>query len=213
MNHIWNVLLACLLWTTLSTHSFAQKDRGTIITPTDSDIIIDDVRYIDTLYHIFNPKRSFLYVKHIFTNRAECYFYSDSLFFPKKFGKRQFVKNVYNPHAFYPVLESFVFKVILPRIPDDYIYKRWIDSSYNDNWHSSLKLVSRVHTKKQEYATIVPNTNYFLAVKIKASTFNREYNQIYNPPMFFFNKSKNDPYITFLVALINKEEYDTLVPE
>lgn len=199
--------ILCLIVTTLSTLAFAQENWDSEINPMDSDVIIERIRYIDTLYCISNPIRSDYYVKHIFANRAECYFYSDSLFSPKKFSKRQFAKNVFDSHSFYPAEGSFVIKVILPRIPNDYIHKQWIDSSYNDIWHPTLRCVGIVNTKKQKYVTFVSNTNYFLSVKIRASTFNREYNQIYNPPWYFFNKSikKNDPYITFLVALINKE--------
>lgn len=201
------ILLIGLLWICFPTFSSAQSGRGSDSNSTENDIIIEGIRHVDTIYLILNPKIKDSYRRnHIFADEAERCFFSDSLFFPNKLGKRQFAKNVFNPHVFYSnVGGSFVIKVILPQIPDDYIYKQWIDSSYSDIWYPTQKYIEGGRTKSQRWDTVVYNTNCFLAVKIKASTFTREINMIYSPPTFFFNKSKKDPYITFLIALMRRD--------
>ena len=204
-----------------------QNNRGG---EKESDVIIGEIRYIDSIYYIHNPRISLRFWDRrnaAFADVAECYFYSDSLFFPKKTSKQKFADNLFNGHSFYfAKAVSFIQRVICPHIsdrtlyPDTALYLR-IDSAVVG---VERRFDDRINEKGQKYTVVLFNTHCFLSVKVKALTFTKEINKIYNPPHYFFTKynwrqamiykrrnpykiKRDNPYLTILIPLEEKNHY------
>lgn len=172
----------------------------------DDDVIISDIQYFDTLYHIYNVNVSLEYIRtHIFDNSAEFYFWSDSLDLPPKdISKEEFAQYLLKPHSFYKeVVGTFIHRVILPAIQDSALYTR-VKNSFTD----SFRPHSTVVKKSDNYDAVTFNTNCFLTVYIRARRFNYEINRIYSPPRYLFpnEAEESDYYIRFLVPLVPTSE-------
>ena len=173
----------------------------------DDDVIISDIQYFDTLYHIYNVSVSYEYIRtHIFDNSAEFYFCSDSLVLPPmNISKEKFAQNILKPHSFYNETDYLFFKrVVLPAIHDSTLYHRI------EQYYVETDAVSRTHTINtvdnghyRYYSFSYNNTNCFLTVYIRARRFNYEINRIYSPPRYLFpnEAEESDYYIRFLVPL------------
>lgn len=174
----------------------------------DDDVIISDIQYFDTLYHISNVNVSDEYIRtHIFDNSAEFYFWSDSLVLPPmKISKEKFAQYMLKPHSFYKEGDClFLKRVVLPAIRDSTLYHRIkqycveIDLSVSET--HTINTVDNGHYRY--YSFSYKNTNCFLTVYIRARRFNYEINRIYNPPRYLFpsEAEESDCYIRFLVPL------------
>lgn len=186
-----------------------SQGRGSI--QTTNNIFISNIKHIDTVYCISNPKvRSQDVRREIFANQACFWFKTDSLYKPKQFGEAEFAKNFLDPHSFFLLASTtFIQKIILPEIKDTALYHR-VDKSYCGEWECVVTS-KRIHKGwNYKYGAYTYNTNTYLAVFIKAELFNIEYNKIINPPKYLFpEESKdNDIYIQLMIPLL--EEYENL---
>lgn len=178
----------------------------------DDDVIISDIQYFDTLYHISNVNVSDEYIRtHCFDNSAEFYFWSDSLVLPPmSISKEKFAQYILKPHSF--CLEggyTFIKRVVLPAIHDSTLYHRI------EQYYVETDAVSRTHIINtvdnghyRYYSFYYKNTNCFLTVYIRARRFNYEINRIYSPPRYLFpsEAEESDCYIRFLVPLVPTSE-------
>ena len=178
----------------------------------DDDVIISDIQYFDTLYHISNVNVSDEYIgTHCFDNSAEFYFWSDSLILPPmNISKEKFAQYILKPHSFYNETDYlFLKRVVLPAIHDSTLYHRI------EQYYVETDAVSRTHTINtvdnghyRYYSFSYKNTNCFLTVYIWARRFNYEINRIYSPPRYLFpnEAEESDCYIRFLVPLVPTSE-------
>lgn len=172
----------------------------------DDDVIISTIQYFDTLYCIHNINVSHEYIRsHIFANKAEFFFWSDSLDLPPMdISKEEFAQYMLKPNSFYKeTVGTFIHRVILPAIHDSVLYIR-VENSFADTFRPHSTIVK----KEDNYDAFTYNTNCFLTVYIRARRFNYEINRIYDPPRYLFpNEAENsDCYIRFLIPLIPNSE-------
>lgn len=203
------LLLGCLLLE--CDFAFSQDTnsitvRGDAIHTTDN-IFISNVKHIDTIYCISNPKvRAKDVRRKIFANQACFWFETDSLYKPKQFEETEFAKNFLDPHSFFLLASTvFIRKIILPEIKDTALYHR-IDKSYCAEWDCFVTSKTIHKGWNYKYGAYTYNTNTYLAVFIKTELFNVEYNKIFNPPKYLFpEESKdNDIYIQLMIPLIEE---------
>ena len=174
---------------------------------TTNNIFISNVKRIDTVYCISNPKVRNQYVRRkIFANQACFWFMTDSLYKPKQLGKAKFAKNFLDPRSFFLLASAtFIRKIILPEIKDSALYHR-VDNSYCDEWNCVVTSKKLHKGWNYEHETYTYNTNTYLAVFIKAELFNLEYNKIIYPPKYLFPKESKDNviYIQLMIPLLEE---------
>ena len=179
----------------------------------DDDVIISDIQYFDTLYHISNVNVSDEYIRtHCFDNSAEFYFWSDSLILPPmNISKEKFAQYILKPHSFYNETDClFLKRVVLPAIRDSTLYHRikqyCVETDLSVSETHTINTVDNGHYRY--YSFSYNNTNCFLTVYIRARRFNYEINRIYSPPRYLFpnEAEESDYYIRFLVPLVPTSE-------